>query len=48
MTKRSLPDKEAVNLYKTIGKNVKKFMRYWSRMTASRDGVTVLIWLNMI
>ena len=29
-------------------KNVKKFMRYWSRMTASRDGVTVLIWLNMI
>lgn len=25
MTKRSLPDEEAVNLYKTIGKNVKKF-----------------------
>ena len=25
MTKRSLPDEEAITLYKTIGKNVKKF-----------------------
>lgn len=25
MTKRSIPDEEAVTLYKTIGKNVKKF-----------------------
>ena len=25
MTKRSLPDEEAINLYKTIGKNVKFF-----------------------
>ena len=29
-------------------KNVKKFMRSWNRMIASRGGVTVLIWLNMI
>lgn len=25
MTKRSFPDEEAITLYKTIGKNVKKF-----------------------